>query len=739
MPVADISSRPGTDADPAAALLGSPVAGEDPAEVHLAHMFRDTVSRYAYRPASRVKVGEKWQIRTYADMGRRVEAISLALVEHGIARGDRVAIFSHNSPEWIEIDLAVMTVGAVPVPIYPTSTGEQVVHIIADAGVRIACVAGPAERDLVASIHDRTPSLKAVVVIDTRESDEDGRSGSEDAAGGGVAGTSSATEGGVAGTSSATEGGVAGTSPAADSQDAGPSVPGGAHDNQDAAGGDLRVVALADVLSPQRTPERTAELKTGVEERMSASSGDDVASLIYTSGTTGAPKGVMITHRAAMAQARTLDAFFDIRPSDHSLCFLPLSHALEWAWSMVLLTHGCLNTFVTNPKTIASMLVEVRPTLFVSVPKLYEQVMTVAHEKVSDSRVKTRLFNWSIDVGRRWWQASEDGRRPELGLRLRHKVADALVLKAVRAAVGGPKTVLAAGGAPLRQEVEEFFASVGLLVCQGYGLTEASPLVSFNSPGAHKFGTAGKPLVGSEIKEGAEGEILYRGPNIMKGYWNAPEATAQTIQDGWLHTGDVGHVDEDGYLVITDRLKDIIVTLNGKNISPQPIEGLLMADPLFEQAVILGDNRPCLTLLVKPSMPRVEELAEKLHLSLSGVDAMRSPELVEELRRRVADLTAKLPHQEQIRDLRVLWDDFTQDNGLLTPTLKVRRREVETRFTEVIDEMYSRLAKLRKADHVRHDHEEAEHEKAEHGHAGDGHGHAGHGHGHGDGHRGTGE
>lgn len=728
MPVADISSRPGTDADPAAALLGSPVAGEDPAEVHLAHMFRNTVSRYAYRPASRVKVGEKWQIRTYADMGRRVEAISLALVEHGIARGDRVAIFSHNSPEWIEIDLAVMTVGAVPVPIYPTSTGEQVVHIIADAGVRIACVAGPAERDLVVSIHDRTTSLKAVVVIDTPESDEDGRSGSEDAAGGGVARTSSATEGGVAG-----------TSPAADSQDAGPSVPGGAHDNQDAAGGDLRVVALADVLSPQRTPERTAELKTGVEERMSASSGDDVASLIYTSGTTGAPKGVMITHRAAMAQARTLDAFFDIRPSDHSLCFLPLSHALEWAWSMVLLTHGCLNTFVTNPKTIASMLVEVRPTLFVSVPKLYEQVMTVAHEKVSDSRVKTRLFNWSIDVGRRWWQASEDGRRPELGLRLRHKVADALVLKAVRAAVGGPKTVLAAGGAPLRQEVEEFFASVGLLVCQGYGLTEASPLVSFNSPGAHKFGTAGKPLVGSEIKEGAEGEILYRGPNIMKGYWNAPEATAQTIQDGWLHTGDVGHVDEDGYLVITDRLKDIIVTLNGKNISPQPIEGLLMADPLFEQAVILGDNRPCLTLLVKPSMPRVEELAEKLHLSLSGVDAMRSPELVEELRRRVADLTAKLPHQEQIRDLRVLWDDFTQDNGLLTPTLKVRRREVEKRFTEVIDEMYSRLAKLRKADHVRHDHEEAEHEKAEHGHDGDGHGHAGHGHGHGDGHRGTGE
>jgi long-chain acyl-CoA synthetase len=649
MSIADVSYGPGRDTapDPAAALLGTPVPGEDPAEVHLAHMFRDTVSKYAYRPASRVRVEGQWRIRTYAQMRRRVDAVSLALVEHGVQRGDRVAIFSHNSPEWIEIDLAAMTVGAVPVPIYPTSTAEQVVHIVSDAQVRVICVAGPAERDLVGAALDRMPSLVAVVVIDTPIATPD----------------------------------------AAVSQ---------AQDDRSASFGEVPVLTLDDVVSVQRTPDRTAELQGLVDERLAQSAGDDVASLIYTSGTTGLPKGVMIAHRAAMAQARALDEFFDIRPADHSLSFLPLSHALEWAWSMVLLTHGCLNTFVTNPKTVAAMLAEVRPTLFVSVPKLYEQVMTVAHEKVDDSRLKTRLFDWSLDIGRRWWQASEAGRRPELGLRLRHRVADALVLRAIRDAVGGPKTVLAAGGAPLRKEVEEFFASVGILVCQGYGLTEASPLVSFNSPDAHKFGTAGRPLVSSEIKVGEEGELLYRGPNIMKGYWNAPEATEQTIQDGWLRTGDVGHIDEDGYLVITDRLKDIIVTLNGKNISPQPIEGLLMADPLFEQAVILGDNRPCLTLLVKPSMPRVEELAEKLHLNLSGVEGMHSPELVEEIRRRVTDLTSRLPNQEQIRDLQVLWEDFTQDNGLLTPTLKVRRREVEKRFKDVIDEMYVRLAVLRK-------------------------------------------
>lgn len=615
----------------AAELLGAPVPGEDAATVHLAHMFRRTIERYGYRPASRVRQGQQWRIRTYAETGRRVDAIAQWFVEHGIDRGDRVAIFAQNCPEWVELDLAIMTVGAVPVPIYPTSTPDQLVHIVTDAGVRMICLAGQPGAERLLSAVGRMPTLTAVVSID---------------------------------------GAGAGTV-------------------------EIPVHNLADVIAAHRRDDETSRLRLAVEERMAQSAGDDVASLIYTSGTTGAPKGVMITHRAAMSQPVALDKFFTITPADHSLCFLPLSHALEWAWTMVIISHGCLNTYVTNPKMVAPMLTEVRPTLFVTVPKLYEQVMAVAREKVAGSRLKTGLFNWALKVGRRWWQVSEQGRRPGPVLRLAHVVADRLVLGAVRDAVGGPKTVLAAGGAPLRREVEEFFASVGLLVCQGYGLTEASPLVSFNSPGAHKFGTAGKPLVGSQIRTGADGEVLYRGPNVMKGYWKDPKATAAALEDGWLHTGDVGHVDSDGYLVITDRLKDIIVTLNGKNIAPQPIEGLLMADPLFEQAVILGDNRPCLTLLVRPSMPHVEEIAERLHINLSG-EGRHSPELLEEIRTRVVELTAKLPRQEQIRDLRVLWEDFTQDNGLLTPTLKVRRREVEKRFTEVIEEMYAKLAALRR-------------------------------------------
>ena len=631
--------QPGrAELDPAGELLGKPVPGENFIESHLAHMFRATVANHGFRPATRVRQGGQWIIRTYAETGRRVAGLARAFVtpglltEDGLQRGDRISLFAGNCPEWIEADLAGMTIGVIPVPIYPTSTPDQIVHIVTDAGVRVIITAGPKELDRILEARDQMPGLETVILIN-------------------------------------------------------PADQVGDHDG-------LTVLSLEQV----RQAGVSEEIQTVVEERMGQSCPDDVAALIYTSGTTGEPKGVMISHRAALAELQALDAFFDVTPADHSLSFLPLSHALEWGWSMAVIRHGCLNTFVPNPKTISAMLAEVRPTLFVSVPKLYEQVMSVAREKVSDSPAKLKIFEWSIRIGREWWQAEQEGRRPSVSLRARHGVADRLVLKAIRDAIGGPKTVLAAGGAPLRKEVEEFFAACGLLVCQGYGLTEASPLVSFNSPGGYKFGTAGRPLVGSQMTTTEDGEILYRGPNVMKGYWKAPEATAAAIEDGWLHTGDIGHIDEDGFLVITDRLKDIIVTLNGKNISPQPIENSLMKDPLFEHAVLLGDNRPCLTLLVKPSLPQVEELAERLHItSMTGPEMLRSEELAEEIRRRVAEITEKLPHQEQIRDLRVLWDAFTTDNGLLTPTLKVRRREVEKRFTEIVEEMYARLAARRRA------------------------------------------
>lgn len=434
-----------------------------------------------------------------------------------------------------------------------------------------------------------------------------------------------------------------------------------------------------------------------VAARLEGASGDEVLTLIYTSGTTGEPKGVMLTHAAMLAQAEAINELFDITPQDHSLCFLPLSHALERAWTFIVLGNGCMNTYVANARTVADQMVLAQPTLMVSVPRLYETVFKTAHAKVASSAVKRAIFTWAFRVGGRLQRAYRKGKRPSAFWRVQLPLAEALVFKNIRAAMGGCKSVLACGGAPLREEIEEFFSSAGMLLCQGYGLTEASPLVSFNSPkGGFKFGTTGRIMPGSEVRIGEYGEILYRGPNVMAGYWNNPKATAEAIKDGWLHTGDAGYVDTDGYLVITDRIKDIIVTSGGKNVAPQPIEGLVLADPLFEHAVLLGDNRPCLTLLVRPSLPALEELAGRMQWPGGWPEWLEHPDFLAEVKRRVAELTAKLPSHEQVRDTHVLGDEFTMDNGLLTPTLKVKRREVERRFKEVVEAMYQRIADRRK-------------------------------------------
>jgi long-chain acyl-CoA synthetase len=578
---------------------------------HVVARLRAAIETHPNRIATRIRHGDDWVTQTYTQFGERVNAVAQGLIDAGVAPGDRVGIFLGNRPEWSEIDFGAGTARAVPVPLYATSTPEQISFIARDSGLTVMFVGGQSEAERVLEAADDLPALARIVVVKPW-------------------------------------------------------------------------LGMPERLEPTDV----------VEERYGSATGDDLVSIIYTSGTTGDPKGVMIQHKALVAQSDALDQFFDITPEDHSLSFLPLSHALERAWTMVVLTHGCMNTYVENARTVAEQMVLAQPTMMVSVPKLYETVYTTAHAKAAGSPVKRRIFAWALKIGRHAQYAYRAGRRPSGAVRAKLTLADKLVLKAVRDAMGGPKSVLACGGAPLRVEIEEFFASVGLPIQQGYGLTEASPLVSFNAPDDFKEATAGKVLPGGELRIAELGEILYRGPNVMVGYWNHPEATAEVIDDeGWLHTGDVGYVDTDGFLTITDRLKDIIVTLGGKNVAPQPIEGLILADPLFEHAVLLGDNRPYVTLLVKPSLPHVEALAAAAHWPGERQDWLASGELLDELKRRVAEVTKRLPSQDQPKDTKVLNEEFTMDNGLLTPTLKVRRREVEARFKALVDEMYARYEK----------------------------------------------
>ncbi len=594
---------------------------------NLAVRLRDAIAEHSGRDATRVRVGEGWVTQTYGEFGRRARAAAAHLVSVGVQPGDRVALFSPNRPEWSEFDLACLSAGAVVVPIYATSTPDQVRHIIADSGAVALAVAGDVELGRVTQVWESLPELRHVIAFDPVATDDE------------------------------------------------------------------RVTSYAALQS--RTP--ASEHVDEVEARLARASADDLASIIYTSGTTGEPRGAVLTHRAFTFELDCLDSFFTITPEDSSLSFLPLSHALERAWTFHVLKHGCLNTYVANAATVAEMMVLARPTLMVSVPRLYEKVFITAHSKVAASPAKKKVFDWAFRVGGQCQRAYRKGKEPALYWKAQLPLADKLVFSSIRDAMGGPKAVMACGGAPLRREIEEFFSAAGMLLSQGYGLTEAAPLVSFNSPGAFKFGTVGRVLTGAEVMIGAEGEILYRGPNVMKGYWNLPEATAAAIDDeGWLHTGDVGYVDVDGYLVITDRIKDLIVTSNGKNIAPGPIEGTILADPLFEHAVVLGDNRPFLTLLVTPSRPHLEEMANQLQIKVTDYrDLLSDPRIAEEMQRRVAALTAKLPTHEQVKDLRVLLEEFSMDNGLLTPTLKVKRREVEKRFAQIIEDMYTKVSELR--------------------------------------------
>ncbi len=595
---------------------------------HTAGMFLATAERWPDRPATRVRIGtdpDQWQVASYAELQQSAIAIARGLIAAGVGRGDRVGLFAPNCPQWTQVDLACALAGAILVPIYATSTPDQIRHITTDSGLSLMVVGGQGELDRVLLGRELQGADWPVVSMTEVIADPDAR------------------------------------------------------------------VSLLAQLGVD-VPELNAELAS----RLSQASADDLSAIVYTSGTTGDPKGVMLTHGSLVSQSRAVTDLFPITEQDHSLSFLPLSHALERAWQFVLLSKGCMNTYVANPRTVAEQLVAARPTMLVSVPKLYETVYRVAHEKVASSAAKRKIFAWAFQVGGRMQRALRKGKQPSWVWRSQLGMADKLVLSSVREAMGGPKTVLACGGAPLRPAIEEFFSAAGIPISSGYGLTEASPLVSFNSPTDFRVGSVGKVMAGGELAIGLDSEIFYRGPNVMAGYWNNPEATAVDLADGWLHTGDAGYVDNDGYLWITDRIKDIIVTIGGKNVAPQPIEGLVLADPLFEHAVLIGEGRPSLTMLVRPSLPGLEEIRESLHLpEMHPSELLKRPEITAELKRRAGLLTEKLPSHEQIRDLRASLEEFTMENGLLTPTLKVKRREVEAKFSELIEEMYAKIAEFR--------------------------------------------
>ncbi len=414
---------------------------------------------------------------------------------------------------------------------------------------------------------------------------------------------------------------------------------------------------------------------------------DDVATMLYTSGTTGDPKGVMLTHQNIHSNVRASERVLRIDEADNTLSILPLSHIFQRMVDYLFFHRGCTIAYPRSRDTIPEDMRREAPTVMVAVPRVYEKVYNRVMEA---SGLKAALVEWAREVGDAWADETLAGRRPSLVLRTLYRLADALVFSKIRDGVGGRIRYFVSGGGPLSRDINKFFYSVGLTILEGYGLTETSPVTNVNTEEDFRIGTVGKPLPGTEVRIAEDGEILVRGPQVMKGYFRAPEATEEAItSDGWFKTGDVGEIDEDGFLTVTDRKKDLIITSGGKNIAPQPIENVLKKNRYVEQVVMVGDGRKFAAILVVPAFGNLERWAKEKGIAHEGVhDLLVRDEVLDFLESEIYGELDELARYELPKKVGLIAEEFTVEGGALTPTQKVKRRVVEDRYRELIDSFY---------------------------------------------------
>ena len=555
----------------------------------------------------------------------RVRDLGLGLASLGVGAGDRVAIVSESRPEWVLADMAILALGAVTVPIYPTLNDAQIRYILADAGARLAIVSTQAQLDKVQTVRHLLPGLEAIVVMDEQ------------------------------------------------------------------ATGAASVMRIGEVAA--RGHERmTGAWGAGKQFREAARAvrSEQLATIIYTSGTTGEPKGVMLTHGNLVSNLFAAHECLDLNQDDVALSFLPLSHSFERMASFLYLFTGTTMIFAESFETVGRDIALVRPTMVTGVPRVYEKMQARILEKAqAPGGAKAALFRWAVAAGTKRASAQLRGKRANPLTTLQSAIGDRLVFSKVRAGVGGRLRYAVSGSAPLPVSVLEFFTAVGLPIIEGYGLTETAPILTVNPPTALRSGSVGKAVRDVELKIADDGEILARGANIMAGYYNKPEATAEALKDGWFHTGDIGTIDEQGYLAITDRKKDLLVTSGGKNIAPQPIENTLKLSPLVGEAVVLGDRRRYIAALIIPDFAALERRLKDLGRAPGEREALVQREdvigLYDEI---IKGLNRDLASYEQIKRFALLPKEFSIDSGELTPTLKVKRKVVEEKWKDVIEGLY---------------------------------------------------
>ena len=431
-----------------------------------------------------------------------------------------------------------------------------------------------------------------------------------------------------------------------------------------------------------------ADVGPGRDEQLEATGraivADDLATIIYTSGTTGTPKGVMLTHGNMASNLVSLMGF-EIKPNQVSLSFLPLSHVTARHVDYAMLYNGVTLAYVPFMEHLPQALLEVRPTIFVGVPRVYEKIHSQV-DRQTDALPKNLIYRWALSVGRDHRVEVLAGRTPKSR---NWKLANRWVFSKVRAGIGGRAELFISGGAPLGRELAKWYADIGIRIHEGYGLTETSPVIAVNTPSAHKLGTVGKPLPNVEVKIAADGEILVRGPSVFKGYWKKPEETENAFVDGWFKTGDIGNLDAEGFLSVTDRKKDLIKTSGGKFIAPQPIENSLKHHAFVAEAVVLGDKRKFPAVLISPNFPLLEDWAQTNKATFSSREHLVSlPEVQVLFEKIVENVNQDLAQFEKLKKVLLVADEFTAEDGSLTASMKMRRRVVEERYREEIEEMY---------------------------------------------------
>jgi long-chain acyl-CoA synthetase len=559
-----------------------------------------------------------------------VRDISLGLGALGMQKGDRVALVSESRPEWLFLDLAIVAAGAVTTPLYPTLAAEQMRAILQDSEPKLAVVSTEMQLAKLLTVLPQMPALRTIVTIDACE----GRV----AIGGGTVLTLA----------------------------------------QVAARGHRRIM---DGWGVGREFQETAK---GLRPA-------DPATLIYTSGTTGTPKGVLLTHGNLMANVDGVCQVLDLRDDDTALSFLPLCHAFERTVSYVYLTRGVSIVFAESIDTVGRDLLTVRPTIMTGVPRVFEKLESRMLEAGrAAGGLKRRLFDWAIGVARQRGALLPDGKPLPWLLEQQSRLADALVFKRLREAVGGRLRFAVSGGAPLHADAGRFFFGLGLPILEGYGLTETAPVLSVMPLERIRFGTVGPPLPNVELQIASDGEVLARGPSVMAGYYHRPEDSAAALAGGWFHTGDLGSLDDLGYLRITGRKKDLLVTSGGKKIVPHVIEDALKMHALIEEAVVIADGRHFVTALL---VPHFDVLARELGQSSPPDAAARAalvaqPDATARLQTAVDAVNSHLAQFERIKRFAILPRDLTVAAGELTPTLKVKRMVVEERYAKLIHDLY---------------------------------------------------